>query len=1147
MWIYDMETLRYLKVNQEAIKIYGYSEEEFLAMTILDIRPSSEVPKLKKALKELKEGRLPQEHGVFKHRKKNGELMDVLIKGSTILYEGRKCGVITGIDQTERYQLIRDLTIKNSLLDLMGQLNALYLSSSSYQDILIKVMEEIRRFFSPSFVAYYEKSGEEGNRTVFFKKEVVGGKEDESVLVQEIVLENPLRTFIVEKKDFLQPLFSHHKIKESEVANSVLIPVIIGNELLGFIILYNIRLKEEGIKTLEDFFDTIGKKLSVFAEKWKLLDTVYSQKNKFRKLIHESADIIAILTPEAKFTYLSPNIQAILGYGFGELLEKSVLDFIHPSDREMVLKEFELIVTLDSLKLSPFRFRDKAGNYSWIRTILTNKLEDPLIQGVIANSFEINLLKAQQEEIEMVNERYRLAASASKDLIFDIDVQTGRATVLGKGLETVFGYTQEETSPFTQSFWELKIHPEDIKGVLWRRSQYLENASEKNLVLNYRLKKGNGQFAHVIDSSSAIRDASGKAIRLVGSIRDITKVKQQSLIDQLKYQVANDIAQASTLKAAFKRGVERILQGELGLTHMEVWVKSVDGKRLDLTASLSKCPPNKTVKSFDQPIKELKRGEGFAGAVWEALKHMVWENLTAYPDYQGNALVKSAIIKHGLGMPIIYNQEVLGVVLCFTDGDKGLLTELVDFLWDLVEWIGPVLKNRLTQEELGFFLKVSTDLLVVLSSEGQVLKSNKAFLQLTGYDTKDLLKRNFRSLFTDPEDKDLRTLTEPTKPVNSVVCPLSAKGGESQWIEWNRNYDEQNNLIYLTGRDITEKRQRDQDLQGAFDKLDKAQRIAKLGYWSRKLEDDVSEWTEETYKIYGYSPADFIPTYKNVLSTFHPEDCHMMRDADLSQLPSGEVLTVTHRIITASKEVRWVAQHINLVKDEEGVPYRIEGVVQDITELKKASEKLRASNERFELALKAANELIWDIDLDKGEVFRSKAFEGKLDYKHHEKFQYQNSWQSIVDPQDKERIWKSFVLTCSKRHKNYWREEYRIKNKQGKYLHVIDRCFILRDEKGQPYRMVGAIQDVTASKTQMKTIHDQNIKLREIAWQQSHEVRGPLAQIMSLISYYDEFRDTEDIDNIMELIRKACEKLDEVIQAITEKTYALDEENEGDK
>ena len=87
MWIYDLETLQFLEVNDAAVNHYGYSREEFLSMTLKDIRPSEDVPSLLEDVKNTW-----SEHnfaGVWRHVKKNGELIFVSITSHEIDHLGR--------------------------------------------------------------------------------------------------------------------------------------------------------------------------------------------------------------------------------------------------------------------------------------------------------------------------------------------------------------------------------------------------------------------------------------------------------------------------------------------------------------------------------------------------------------------------------------------------------------------------------------------------------------------------------------------------------------------------------------------------------------------------------------------------------------------------------------------------------------------------------------------------------------------------------------------------------------------------------------------------------------------------------------------------------------------------------------------------
>jgi len=102
MWVYDLETLRFLAVNDAAVDHYGYSREQFLAMTIADIRPERDVTALRSSVEMDRSG---IEHaGVWRHRKYDGSLIQVEITSHAIEFSGRRAKLVLAIDITERIE-----------------------------------------------------------------------------------------------------------------------------------------------------------------------------------------------------------------------------------------------------------------------------------------------------------------------------------------------------------------------------------------------------------------------------------------------------------------------------------------------------------------------------------------------------------------------------------------------------------------------------------------------------------------------------------------------------------------------------------------------------------------------------------------------------------------------------------------------------------------------------------------------------------------------------------------------------------------------------------------------------------------------------------------------------------------------------------
>jgi PAS domain S-box-containing protein len=106
-WVYDVESLAFLAVNDAAIRHYGYSLEEFLRMTLRDIRPPEEIPEFERMIAAHPESQVPKISGVFSHWKKDGTVIKVEISSSEILFGGRPAGLVIANDITERLRLER--------------------------------------------------------------------------------------------------------------------------------------------------------------------------------------------------------------------------------------------------------------------------------------------------------------------------------------------------------------------------------------------------------------------------------------------------------------------------------------------------------------------------------------------------------------------------------------------------------------------------------------------------------------------------------------------------------------------------------------------------------------------------------------------------------------------------------------------------------------------------------------------------------------------------------------------------------------------------------------------------------------------------------------------------------------------------------
>ncbi|HVP27727.1 MAG TPA: PAS domain-containing protein [Myxococcota bacterium] len=118
MWVYDVETLRFVTVNEAAVARYGYSRDEFRSMSIADIRPPEDVARLRQ---KVESSRAIRSSGVWRHRRKDGTLLDVEIDSDPIEIDGRACRLVVTRDVTDR---VRAETERDRVFDLSVDLLA---------------------------------------------------------------------------------------------------------------------------------------------------------------------------------------------------------------------------------------------------------------------------------------------------------------------------------------------------------------------------------------------------------------------------------------------------------------------------------------------------------------------------------------------------------------------------------------------------------------------------------------------------------------------------------------------------------------------------------------------------------------------------------------------------------------------------------------------------------------------------------------------------------------------------------------------------------------------------------------------------------------------------------------------------------------
>ncbi|MBT7941841.1 MAG: PAS domain S-box protein, partial [Alphaproteobacteria bacterium] len=165
---------------------------------------------------------------------------------------------------------------------------------------------------------------------------------------------------------------------------------------------------------------------------------------------------------------------------------------------------------------------------------------------------------------------------------------------------------------------------------------------------------------------------------------------------------------------------------------------------------------------------------------------------------------------------------------------------------------------------------------------------------------------------------------------------------------------------------LKEKEQK-QELSKYQQRLELALSSANFGTWVRQYDDDTVIWDSRTEAIFGFEPGAFEGTMDAVLDKIHPDDHEIVNAAYKQSVTSDTSYDIDYRIILTSGEIRHVASRAAVIKDEEGRPTQITGVLLDVTERKKTEEALRESEQLIQSFLQHTSSAI-TIKNQKGEL-----------------------------------------------------------------------------------------------------------------------------------------------------------------------------------
>jgi len=303
--------------------------------------------------------------------------------------------------------------------------------------------------------------------------------------------------------------------------------------LLGILSIYSISSIKRGLVKKIDTATKLTKNLTQAHNK------ISESEIRFRSLIENSTDLVAILRVDGQIGYTSPSVTRLLGYQPEEINGKNVLSFLHVEDQAIVVAALTPGVPEEQVgSFIEVRLRHNDGTWRWFEANGFELKTTPVINGTVVNCRDITdrknveaLLQASLENLEqqVVDRTAELLSTSARlnELVLHSPAVIYTTTLdddwksiqVSDNVKNILGYSASQILN-EDGFWDQHIHPEDQPRVREIKGKIVE---ENNNTCKYRLLHNDGNYRWIQDDMQLVLEADGRRINLVGSWVDVTK------------------------------------------------------------------------------------------------------------------------------------------------------------------------------------------------------------------------------------------------------------------------------------------------------------------------------------------------------------------------------------------------------------------------------------------------------------------------------------------------------------------------------------------------------------------------------------------------------------------------------------------------
>lgn len=317
----------------------------------------------------------------------------------------------------------------------------------------------------------------------------------------------------------------------------------------------------------------------------------------------------------------------------------------------------------------------------------------------------------------------------------------------------------------------------------------------------------------------------------------------------------------------------------------------------------------------------------------------------------------------------------------------------------------------------------------------------------------------------------------------SIEFKLRKRDSAYRWFvttgRQNFNVNGEAEGYLATLMDIHERKQSEEVLRESRESLRMAVETAELGAWDYDPLTNVLQWDDRSKQMFGLPPGEFV-SYELFLKGIHEDDREKVNQA-VYQATTGQnngEYSIEYRIYRyTDNQLRWIRAKGKAFFNEKKMLERFLGTVYDITEQKESVQKTEYAEARLRLATEETGTATWDLDLKEGKIFHSPRLAEIFGHNANTKLTHPQL-RSQMHPYDLKNIIEKAFEEAVKTSRYYY--EARTIWPDGSIHWVRTTGKVIYDEKLEPVRMLGVLQDITEEKQALLSLQQSEIRYRNL-------------------------------------------------------------------